>query len=91
MKRKVLITKYGTIIDLVPTRDWHFGFSFRNWRIGGAFEESMWQFDFLWFFVWCDRYNKHGDTLNKIPQNAKVLVDQRAVADFQEIRKIDEA
>lgn len=79
MKRKVLITKHGTIINLVPVRDWHCGFSFKNWRIGAAFESAMWQFDFLWFYVWCDRYSKHGETLSEIPNDVEVIIDFRPI------------
>lgn len=73
-KRKVLISQHGTIIDLVPTSNWGCGFSFRNWRIGVSFEGSLWEFDLLWFYVWCERYRKHGATLNEIPDGAEVLV-----------------
>lgn len=87
MKTKVLVTKYGTPIELVKAVDWHCGFSFRNWRIGASFESSMWQFDFLWFYVWCDRYSKHGKVLNSIPKDAEVLVDVRTVSEFNEFPK----
>lgn len=77
--KKVLLTKHGVIINLVQTTDWHCGFSFRNWRIGVSFEKAMWQFDFLWFYVWCDRYRKHGEVLSEIPEDAKVLIDPRSL------------
>ena len=83
-KNKVLITGHGTIIDLVPAKDWHWGFSFRNWRIGFSIEESMWQFDFFCFYVWCDRYYAHGENLNHIPDGADITLDRRAVKDFNE-------
>lgn len=83
-KQKVYITQYGTIIDLVPAVDWHFGFSFRNWCIGASFEKSMWQFDFLWFYIWCDRYSEHGETLNEIPDGAEVISAVRPVSEFNE-------
>lgn len=83
-KNKVLVTGYGTIIDLVPTKDWHCGFSFRNWRIGFSFEESMWQFDFLCFYVWCDRYYSYGENLNHIPEGADITLVRRLAEDFNE-------
>lgn len=79
MKKKVLVTKHGVIVDLVKAVDWHCGFSFRNLRIGASFEQAMWQFDFLFFYVWCDRYEKHGKTLSELPENAEIIIDPRSI------------
>jgi hypothetical protein len=81
---KILITKFGVPIELKRVSDWHLNFSWRNWRIGVHFESSMWEFDFLWFQVWCERYHKHGDQLSEIPKDADVIIDFRPVSEFNE-------
>lgn len=84
---KVLITKYGVPIELVRATHWNFLFSLRNWRIGVHIEESMWEFDFLWFQIWCERYHKHGERLSEIPKDAKIIIDFRPESNFYEFPK----
>lgn len=75
MKRsKVLITRHGVIVDLVPTVDWHWHIDWRDIRIGASFQQAMWEFNLPFVAVWCDRYYRHGKTLNEIPRNAEVRV-----------------
>lgn len=62
-RHRTITLPNGVIKEMVPTTEWHCGFSLRNWRIGACFQSAMWEFDFLWFYVWCDRYNKYGRTL----------------------------
>lgn len=71
--RRVLVQPGGIAKELVPTRDWHCRLSFRNWRIGACFDKSMWSFDFLWFYIWCDRYERHGEMLAQIPEGAEIV------------------
>lgn len=60
---RAIVFSDGTIRELVPTREWHWGFSWSNWRLGACFQDSLWEFDFLCLYVWCDRYYKHGRVL----------------------------
>jgi len=70
---KVLV-KGDEIIELIPTRDWHWHFDWRDLRIGVSFQSAMWEFNLPGFCVWCDRYTTHGQRLNEIPDGAEVLV-----------------
>lgn len=78
---RVIVLGNGAIKELVPTVEWHWAFSWRNWRIGFNVQESMWSFDFLWLEIWCDRYHRHGKTLNEIPQDADVLMARSSMAE----------
>ena len=69
---KVLV-KGDEIIELVPTRDWSWHFDWRDLRIGASFQSAMWEFNLPGFCVWCDRYHKHGQRLDAVPDGAEVL------------------
>jgi hypothetical protein len=70
---RVIILKDGTIKQLVRAVDWHWHFSWRNWRVGVNIQESMWNIDLLWLEVWCDRYYRHGERLEAIPDGVKFI------------------
>jgi len=71
--KQVIVFPGGIAKEVIPARDWHWGFSWKNWRIGASFQDAMWEFDFLWFYVWCDRYDRHGDEIEQIPPGVDII------------------
>lgn len=86
MRTRVIIFPGGVAKELVPTREWHCQFNWRDLRIGASFQQSIWEFNLPGFCVWCDRYERHGDTVETIPENAELVAHpQTRLSDLQAV------
>lgn len=83
-KQRVVVGPGGTVKELVPTREWHCEFNWRDLRIGVSFQKGMWEFNLPGFCVWCERYHRHGNKITRIPQGAEILAHPEArLSDLQ--------
>lgn len=83
---RVVVLPGGVAKTLVPVREWHFQFNWRDLRIGASFQKAMWEFNLPGFCVWCDRYHKHGETLPAIPEGAEIVAHPDArLSDLQAV------
>lgn len=73
MAERVIVLPGGVVKEMVPVRDWHYGFNWRDLRIGVSFQPSMWEFNLPGFCVWCERYERHGDEITEIPSTATII------------------
>lgn len=71
--KRVIVFPGGIAKELVPTREWHCEFNWRDLRIGVSLQKGMWEFNLPGFCVWCERYHRHGDEIEQIPPGVDII------------------